>query len=252
VSALRAKPPGGGLVDHNALIGPYPFRSLPDPTPARLLADMDRLAIAAAWVGHVPSVWYRDAAAGNDELFAALASHRSGRLLPVPAVNPIWPGWERELVRARSEGAPSVRTWPSHYGVPCAGAAMAELAAACAEAGVVLTLTVRLEDARQRHRLDVAADLIGADVRAVVRAHPAVQVLVACGDRALVEEVHFGSTPVEAGRIRYDVSGIWGPPEDHLALLLRTVGRERFVFGTQWPFRLPESALARLELAGGR
>lgn len=249
----RTSPAGARLVDHNAMVGPYPFRQLPEPTPARLLADMDRLGIAAAWVGHVPSLWYRDAAAGNDELLAALAPHRGGgRLLPVPAVNPAWPAWEREVARARSEGAPAIRTYPSHYGVPCAGAAMAELAAACAEAQLVLTLTVRLEDGRQRHRLDIAADLIGADVRAVVRAHPVVEVLVTNGDRALVEEVHFGSTEPEASRVRYDVSWIWGPPEDHLALLYRTVGRERFVFGTQFPFRLPEAALARLELGGDR
>jgi len=83
----------GELIDHNALIGPFPFRRLPDPTPQRLLADMDRLGITGAWVGHVPSVWYRDAAAGNDELFAALEGSRP-RLAPVPAVNPSWPGWE--------------------------------------------------------------------------------------------------------------------------------------------------------------
>jgi hypothetical protein len=41
------------LTDHNALIGPYPFRRLPEPTPERLLAEMDRLGITAAWVGHV-------------------------------------------------------------------------------------------------------------------------------------------------------------------------------------------------------
>lgn len=239
-----------GLTDHNALIGPYPFRYLPDPTPQRLLRDMDRLGIRAAWVGHVPSIWYRDVAAGNDELFTALAADRE-RLLPVPAVNPAWPAWELEVARARREGAPAVRTYPSHYGVPSAGTAMAELAAACAESSLVLTLTVRLEDGRQRHRLDVAADLLGADVRSVVRADARAEILVTNGDRALVEEVHFGSTAEEATRVRYDMSWIWGPPDDHLRLLFRTVGHDRFVFGTHFPFRMPESALAKLELAGG-
>jgi len=86
-------------------------------------------------------------------------------------------------------------------------------------------------------------------VRALVRAHPEVRLLVTAADRALVEEVHFGATPEEAARIRWDVSWIWGPPEDHLAQLFRTVGRERFVLGTHFPFRLPESALAKLELS---
>ena len=236
------------LVDHNALVGPYPFRALPEPTPARLLADMDRLGVAHAWVGHVPSIFYRDVAAGNDELLAALAPHRR-RLLPVPAVNPAWPGWEREVARARAAGAPAVRTYPAHYGFDAGGGAMRELTAACAEGGLELVLTVRLEDGRQRHRLDVARDLIGADARAAVRLHRDVRLLVTNGDRGFVEEVHFGSTPEEAARIRYDVSWIWGPPEDHLALLYRTVGRDRFVLGTHFPFRLPEAALARLELS---
>ena len=237
------------LIDHNALIGAFPFRRLPDPTPARLQTDMDRLGIASAWVGHVPSAWYRDAAAGNDELFAALDSSRM-RLLPVPAVNPAFPGWEREIARARSERCPAVRTYPAHFGFAAAGPQLASLAAACAEASLDLVLTMRFEDARQRSRLDVAADLIGADVRAAVRSHPRVRLLVTNADRAIVEEVHWGSTPEESSRIRWDISWIWGAPEDHLAHLYRTVGRERFVFGTHFPFRLPERALTRLETAG--
>lgn len=236
------------LVDYNAMIGAYPFRSLPDPTPRRLVADMDRLGIRQAWTGHVPSIWYRDAAAGNDELFQALEPFRE-RLLPVPAVNPAFPGWEREVARARREGCPAVRTWPSHYGYATAGPRFSELATACVESGLVLTLTMRLEDGRQRSRLDTAPDLIGADVRSAIRTHVGLQLVVACADRAQVEEVHWGSTPGESSRIRWDISWIWGAPDDHLPHLFRTVGRERFVLGTAFPFRLPENALAKLELA---
>lgn len=236
------------LTDHNALVGPFPFRRLPEPTPERLLEQMDRLGIGAAWVGHLPSVWYRDVAAGNDELLEALAPHRA-RLRPVPAVNPAYPGWEREIARARGAGAPAVRTYPSHHGFDPSGRAMTALCGACADAGLELVLTVRFEDARQRHPLDVAPDLIGAAVRAALRAHPRVRLLVTAADRGLVEEVHFGSTPDEAVRVRWDVSWIWGPPEDHLATLFRTVGRERFVLGTHFPLRLPEAALTKLELS---
>ena len=236
------------LTDHNALVGAYPFRRLPEPTAGRLVADMERLGIATAWVGHVPSIFYRDVAAGNDELLAALEPF-GGRLLPVPAVNPAFPGWEREVARARAAACPAVRTYPTHYAFDAAGAAMRELCSACAEAELTLTLTVRLEDARQRHQLDVAPELSGAMIRATLRCHPSVRLLVAAADRGLVEEVHFGSTPEESTRVRWDVSWIWGPPEDHLATLLRTVGGPRFVLGTHFPFRLPEAALAKLDLS---
>lgn len=243
----RSSPPSRPVVDHNALIGGYPFRRLPDPSPERLVAEMDRLGIDTAWTGHVPSVWYRDAASGNDELLRALEPH-GRRLLPVPCVNPAWPAWEQEVRRARDAGAPAVRAYPAHHGYSAAGGALRELAAACAESALVLTLTARFEDGRQRSRLDVAGDLIGADVRAVLRAHDDVQVLVTCGDRALVEEVHFGSTAPESFRVRWDISWIWTAPDDHLAHLRRTVGRERFVFGTHFPFRLPENAIVKREL----
>ena len=236
------------LTDHNALVGQYPFRRLPSPTARQLSQDMERLGIALAWTGHVPSAWYRDCAAGNDELLAALDGYRE-TLLPVPAINPLWPGWETEMERARRERCPSVRTWPSHYGFNAAGSAMAELTAACAEAGIVLTLTMRLEDGRQRSRLDPAPDLIGPDVRNTIRSNDGVQLLVTNADRAIVEEVHWGSTPGESSRIRWDIAWIWGAPEDHLAHLYRTVGRERFVFGTHVPVRLPENAIAKQDLA---
>ena len=236
------------LVDHNALVGPYPFRRLPDPTPQRLLGDMARLGIARAWVGHVPSIFYRDVAAGNDELFEMLAPHRA-RLLPVPAVNPAYPGWEREIKRAKAERCPAVRTYPTHYGFDASGPRMSALAEACAAAGLDLLLTVRLEDGRQRHHLDVAPPLIGADVRAAVRSHPDVRLLVTNADRGFIEEVHFGSTSEEAARIRWDIAWLWGPPDDQLAPLYRAVGRDCLVLGTHFPFRLPEAALTKLALA---
>jgi predicted TIM-barrel fold metal-dependent hydrolase len=46
----------------------------------------------------------------------------------------------------------------------------------------------------------------------------------------------------------WDISWIWGPPEDHLAKLFRAIGSDRFVFGTQWPLRLTQNPRANLDL----
>ncbi|MGH7645875.1 MAG: hypothetical protein ACREMR_09850, partial [Gemmatimonadales bacterium] len=43
-------------------------------------------------------------------------------------------------------------------------------------------------------------------------------------------------------------SWVWGPPEDHLETLVRTIGVERFVFGTGQPLRIPETSVAKLDL----
>jgi len=125
---------------------------------------------------------------------------------------------------------------------------MRVLAAACGAARIPLLLAVRLEDGRQRHPNDRVAELPAAAVRALIRSDADVRVIVTHADRGFVEEVHFGSTPEEARRMWWDICWIWGPPEDHLATLLDTVGVERFVFGTGQPLRLPENSIAKLDL----
>ena len=85
-------------------------------------------------------------------------------------------------------------------------------------------------------------------MRALIRSDDQLRVLVTHADRSFIEEVHFGSTPDEARRIWWDICWIWGPPEDHLATLLGTIGVERFVFGTGQPLRLPENSVAKLDL----
>ena len=235
------------VLDTAAFIGPYPFRALPACTVGDLLEGMDRADIERAWVGHLPSFLYRDPAPGNRELLAALAPFRD-RLRPVPTVHPGMPRWEDDLERAVNEGAPAVRLYPTWQGIDPAGGEMRVVAAAAASLGLPLLLTVRFEDGRQRHSLDTAPELPAAAIRRLVGADPAVRLLVSHADRSFIDEVHFGLRPAEAARILWDIAWIWGPPEDHLQLLLETMGAERFCVGTGFPLRLLEGPGAKLDL----
>ncbi|MGI8496850.1 MAG: amidohydrolase family protein [Gemmatimonadaceae bacterium] len=233
-------------VDVSCLVGPYPFRHIPHPEPDVLVRVLAREGIEGAWVGHLPSAFHRDPAPGNAELFESLAPHPG--LGPVPVVRPDWPQWQKALAGVISRGAVAVRAYPPQWGMAADHPAMASLSAACGEAGMPLLLTVRFEDLRQRHSLDVAGDLTGAAIRAVVRASGDVRVVVSGAGRALVEEVHWGLTPSERARCWWDISWIWGPPEDDLAHLVRTLGGKRFLYGSMWPLRLTQSPRANLEL----
>jgi hypothetical protein len=234
------------MIDVNALIGPYAFRYLPHPDPEVLVRVLEREGLAGAWVGHLPSAFYRDPTAGNAQLYTALAAHAN--LRPVPAIRPDWPGWERELRRAADAGAPAVRAYPMHWEMGPHDARLRALALACGDARLALLLTVRFEDLRQRHPLDRAGDLSAAAVRSLARAGDGVRLVVCAAGREMIEEVHWGLTPAEQRRVWWDISWIWGPPEDHLAKLFRTMGAERFVYGTQWPLRLTQSPRANLAL----
>lgn len=233
-------------IDVNAFVGNYPYRRVPGTSPEALLGAMDRVGIDEAWVTHLPGVFWRDPADGNGWLLDMTARHE--RLRPVPAVHPGLTGWGDTLARAADAGAPAVRADPTFYGIDPAGGAMRALAAESGKAGLPLMLAVRFEDGRQRHPNDTAPELPAAAVRALIRSHPRVRLVVTHADRPFVEEVHFGSTPEEAARIWWDICWIWGPPEDHLQTLLGTVGAARFVLGTGQPLRLPENAGAKLDL----
>jgi hypothetical protein len=235
------------IVDVSAFVGAYPFRRVPDTGPDALLRRMDQLEIGSAWVGHLPSVFARDPASGNRELAALLQPHAS-RLLPVPTVHPALPGWDTEVRAAANAGAPAVRVYPGQQGLDPAGGALGALLDAAAGANLAVVLTVKLEDIRQRHPSDQAPDLPSWAVRTLARHPSGARLLVTHADRTFVEEVHFGLTPDEAGRVLWEFSWIWGPPEDHLALLLSTVGADRFTFGTGMPLRLGEGPIAKLDL----
>lgn len=233
-------------VDVNAFLGAYPFRRVPGTSPGALLAAMDRVRIDEAWVTHLPGIFWRDPTEGNAWLLGVAKD--MPRLRPVPAVHPGLADWP-DVVRAAADArAPAVRADPTFYGIDPAGPAMRALATACAEADLPLALAVRLEDGRQRHPHDAAPELPAAAVRALVRSHARLRLLVTHADRPFVEEVHFGSTPAEAARIWWDICWIWGPPEDHLETLFATVGAGRFVLGTGQPLRIPENADAKLDL----
>ncbi len=235
-------------VDVTAWIGGYPFRDVPHPDPAILVRVLDREGFSGAWVGHLPGAFHRDPAPSNRALYAALAPHRA-LLQPTPIVRPDWPGWETTLAEAVAEGAPAVRIYPAQWGLGPGHPALSELTLACGEVGVAIHVTVRFEDLRQRHPLDTAGDVPAAILRAMARIPGSkAQIVVAGGSRELVEETHWGLTPEEQSRVWYDFSWIWGPPEDHFAHLVQSIGASRLAWSSWWPLRLTQQAAALVEL----
>ena len=233
-------------IDVNAFLGAYPFRRVPGTSADALLTAMDRVGIDEAWVSHLPGLFWRDPTAGNLWLYNTTASHH--RLRPVPAIHPGLANWQDVLNDAVARQVPALRCDPGFYGIAPAGPDMRVLAAACGAVGVPLMLAVRLEDGRQRHPNDGAPELPAAAVRALIRSDEDIRLIITHADAGFVQEVHWGSTPAEQRRLWWDICWIWGPPEDHLHTLLATIGEERFLFGTGQPLRIPDAAVAKLDL----
>lgn len=234
-------------VDVHCYVGGYPFRHVPHPEPAVLARVNEREGLHSAWVGHLPSAYWRDPTPGNVELYSLLAPFAT-RLRPVPAIRPDWPRWQHAIADARTQEAPAVRAYPQLWGLSGEDPRLVRLANACGEAGMVLQLAVRFEDLRQRHPLDVSGDLPASTARELVRRARNARVMVLGAGRDWIRELHWGLTPDEQDRVLYDISWVWGPPEDHLAGLIRELGEGRLCFGTGWPLRLTQTPTANLEL----
>lgn len=234
------------MIDVSVFLGSYPWRRIPGTSPEAVLAAMDRVGISAGWASHLPSLFWKDPAEGNGWLYEVTA--KFPRLRAVAAIHPGLPHWEEDLREAVDRGAVAVRADPGFLGIAPAGGEMLRLVAAASEAGLPLISAVRLEDGRGRHPLDVAPELAPWAVRAWLRHDNGARIVITHADRGFIEEVHYGSTPAEAARAWWDVSWAWGPPEDHLELLLATMGASRFLFGSGQPLRLPETPGARLDL----
>jgi len=234
------------MIDVSVFLGSYPWRRVPGTSPEAVLAAMDRVGITAAWVSHLPSIFWKDPAEGNEWLFEVAA--KVARFHAVAAIHPGLPHWEKDLHEAVDRGVVAVRADPGYLGLAPTGGEMLRLVAAVAAAGIPLVSAVRLEDGRGRHPLGVAPELPPSAVRAWLRHDACARIVITHADRGFIEEVHYGSTPAEAARAWWDISWTWGPPDDHLELLLATMGASRFLFGSGQPLRIPETPAARLDL----
>lgn len=233
-------------IDVNAFVGEYPFRKLEATDPPCLLAAMDRVGIDQAWVSSLPAVFWKDPTEANEDLYRMAEIHPA--LRPVPAIHPGLAHWADHLARAAAAKAPCVRVDATFYGVHAHGPEMAAVIARAADLGLPIVMAAKLEDGRQHHPHDTTPDLSAATVRGLIRMHPKLRLLVTHADRDLIEQVHFGATPAESGRIWWDICWLWGPPMDDFDHLVHAVGAGRFCFGTGMPLRIPESAAAKLEL----
>ncbi len=236
------------IIDVSAFIGHYPYRALPDGSATYLLSEMDRVGIDEALVGHLPAFLYRDPTQGTAQLLAGMES-RDRRLHPIPTLHPGLPEWQSDVDEVRELGAKAVRVYPMHQTLPPAGNEMQALVSTAGDAGLVVILTVRFEDLRQRHPLDSVGDLPASAVRSLARVGSQVRLIVTHAGRDFIEEVHFGLTEEEARRVLWDISWVWGPPAHDLNHLVGTVGAERFVFGSGMPLRIPDATVAKLDLS---
>lgn len=231
------------IIDINAYLGHYPFRSVRYKTADQLIELMDRSGITKALVSSLPAVFYRDAHEGNAELYEETQRYPN-RLIPVATVNPKYVGWQQDLRQCIEQWKmKAVTLVPSHHGYSLTDeqgkAALNEIA----NYDLPVLLTQRFEDRRQRHHLDDAEDLEFGTLLQVAQAHPKLKFVLSNWIGLN------GPRMVEAGlkgRCLLDFSRLHVLFLKDVPKLIDSLGVESIAFGSHMPFDYVGPSLVKL------
>lgn len=235
------------IIDVNAYVGPFAFRSLPNRTAADLLRLMDRKRIDRALVSSAAAITYRNAQAGNEELSAEVSAH-ADRLIPCAVLNPAYAGWREDLKICRQQfGMKAVRLYPRWHNYKLSDSACLDMVHAATELGLVISIPLRVEDRRQQSWLVDIPDVHHEEIAALVKATPQASFMLHNGSGYVSSSLGRKDAGLPSNYV-IDLSLLLVELSNEAGQLLTNLGESRVVFGTGMPFAYPDAALAKLEI----
>jgi uncharacterized protein len=236
---------GVRIVDVDAHLGHYPFRRLRHTTATGLIELMDRSGISHSVVACTHSLFYRDAHGGNEELAEAVSTS-GGRLFGLATINPLYAGWERDLEESiRRFGLIGVRLAPSYHGYRLTDDAAAAVLRQAISLGIPVALSQRIEDRRQRHLWDQAADLEFREVAQIAKMHPELRLLLL--NWSSIDHATFREAGMQ-GRCLVDFARMRVVLLHTVPRLIDGIGLGAVAYGSHVPFCYPGPALVKLEV----
>ncbi len=244
------------IVETNAYIGHWPIRQLKHNSASGLLELMDTKKIDKAIVSSTHSIFYRNCHQGNLELAEEIKGLED-RLIPFATLNPGYPGWKSDLKQCVEElGMKGLRLHPYYHDYGMSDGKCRELINMATEYGLPISVSIAMEDQRQRHWLIklphvTDSDATNGQIIGAIKASPdAVFILLTMGysgfsgynyQRILQE------TEPKDGKLFFAITNLRFTPDEEGAKQMREIGIERVVFASQIPFKYPEASFLRVE-----
>jgi len=234
------------LIDVNAYLGHFAFRRLRHNTATGLLKLMDNHGIDRALVSSASAITYRNCQAGNEELAEEIKGHHD-RLIPFAVINPTYADWRHDIQVCHEEfGIRGLRIYPKWHNYSLSDACARELVHAASERGMLISIPIRAEDARQRHWLIDVPDVPLDEIVSILRACKEAQFI-------LLEGAGYTNSPLGQKdsdmpkNYVIEISRMSAVLRAEIRQLIDNLGVDRLVFGTGMPFKYPDPALVKLE-----
>jgi len=246
------------IVDTNVHLFQWPFRHLKYGKTPALVDKLRHHRIGQAWAGSYEALLLKDMAGVNERLAQECAVSGGGVLVPVGSVNPLLPGWQRDLRRCHEvHGMRVIRLHPSYQGYGLAQPEFSRLLHEATERGLLVQIALLMEDERVQHPLLSAPLVNPGPLVPLMTELPAarVQLLHGFGGMRLPRSRPLFDLP----NLTVDISGIEGTgavgaliegnlPSDWFGGLVRGGPRlpvERVLFGSHAPYFPVENALLK-------
>ena len=236
------------IIDCNVLIGNWAFRRLPNVDFMSVREILSNAGIARAIAGSLDAVLFRNVQDGNEILYENVAEHRDF-FVPAATIDPTYARWEKDYKQAIQERVVAIRIYPEYNNWNILDERAVELYEACIEDNLILILTTEMEDVRQRHYIDKPNDWKGGEVRQLIEKTNKLRILVVNARAERIREIALTLSNEKRKQVFFDVSALWGPFVDDIALCVTQIGIDRFVFGSHAALKTPETAVTKLRLS---
>lgn len=230
------------LIDTNVTLGRWPFRRLPlDEAPA-LVAKLREQGVSEAWACSFDALLHKDLAAVNARL-ADECRASGGVLVPFGAINPLLPDWEEDLRRcAEVHRMPGIRLHPHYHGYTLSDPPFTSLLDAASTRGLLVQISVIMEDERTLHPLVNVPATDPAPLAALLRERPAARVQLLNAFRTLRGQP---LAELAAAGVRFEIAMLEGV--EGITKLRAQIDLGRVCFGSHAPFFYFESAALKLK-----
>ena len=239
-------------IDINAYVGHWPFKQMKHNTCVALLERMDQFGVDVSVVANLNGIFYKNTQAANLELVEeAKASDRNGdRLILFSIINPVYPSWRNDLEECARMGMKGIRIYPKYHDYSLTDPLCIEMVKRARDLGMVVALTLRMVDSRQRSWMDIE-DVAGTeknewalrDLLPLITAVPdASYFILNLANSYQLNEKEMET--IKKGKILFDSSG---RSISNMAAFLKTFGREKMAFGTHSPILDYLTGMLRIE-----
>lgn len=233
-------------IDIHAYIGHWFARRLRITTSEDLVAQMDEYGLHRAVVASASAIMYRNCQPGNEDLLREIEPYGE-RFIPFAVIDPSYVEWQKDLEWCIDRmGIRGVRIYPQYDPYTLADPCCDELCEFCNEHGLVVAVSQRVEDYRQKREVLDYVDPTLDELADLFERNPETRFIVLNGRKYFATRLitEADSLPdnywVEISRLNVFLKEEFGP-------LVRAIGASRLLFGTGMPLKMVGPVLLKME-----